>query len=133
RHIIDEFERVAIPHPDIHFSFINNNSELFDLPAAGLRQRIVNIFGKKFNEKLVPVNEETPILKLSGFIGKPEFAKKTRGEQFFFANNRFIKNGYLHKAVCTAFEGLLNDDNHPSYFLFLELDPARIDVNIHPT
>lgn len=133
RHIIDEFERVAIPHPDIHFSFINNNSELFDLPAAGLRQRIVNIFGKKFNEKLVPVDEETPILKLSGFIGKPEFAKKTRGEQFFFANNRFIKNGYLHKAVCTAFEGLLNDDSHPSYFLFLELDPARIDVNIHPT
>lgn len=133
RHIIDEFERVAIPYPEIHFSFINNGSEIFDLPKASLRQRIVNIFGKKFNEKLVPVDEETPILKLSGFIGKPEFSKKTRGEQFFFTNNRFIKNNYLHKAVCNAFEGLLSEDSHPSYFLFLEIDPAKIDVNIHPT
>jgi DNA mismatch repair protein MutL len=133
RHIIDEFERVALAHPDIHFTFTNNGSELFDLPAAPLRQRIVNIFGTKFNEKLVPVEENTPILKLTGFICKPEFAKKTRGEQFFFANNRFIRNGYLHKAVCNAFEGLINESNHPSYFLFLEIDPARIDVNIHPT
>ena len=133
RHIIDEFQRVAIPHPNIHFTLINGKSELFDLPKAGLRQRIVNIFGKKFNEKLVPVDEKTPILKLHGFIGKPEFAKKTRGEQFFFANDRFIRNGYLHKAVCSAFEGLLQDGIHPTYFLFLEIDPARIDVNIHPT
>lgn len=133
RHIIDEFERVALAHPNIHFSFINNGSELFDLPGAGLRQRIVNIFGKKFNEKLVPVDEETPILKLSGFICKPEFSKKTRGEQFFFANNRFIRNNYLHKAVCHAFEGLIGEGQHPSYFLFLEIDPAKIDVNIHPT
>jgi DNA mismatch repair protein MutL len=133
RHIIDEFERVAIPYPDIHFSFIHNGSELFELPVASLRQRIVNVFGKKFNEKLVPVNEETPILKLSGFIGKPEFSKKTRGEQFFFTNDRFIKNNYLHKAVCNAFEGLIGEDSHPSYFLFLEIDPAKIDVNIHPT
>ena len=133
RHIIDEFERVALAHPDIHFSFINNGSELFDLPAAGLRQRIVNIFGKKFNEKLVPVDESTPILKLNGFICKPEFSKKTRGEQFFFANNRYIRNNYLHKAVCNAFEGLISEGQHPAYFLFLEIDPARIDVNIHPT
>ncbi len=133
RHIIDEFERVALAHPDIHFTFTNNDSELFDLPAASLRQRIVNIFGNKFNEKLVPVEENTPILKLTGFICKPEFSKKTRGEQFFFANYRYIRNGYLHKAVCHAFEGLINESNHPSYFLFLEIDPARIDVNIHPT
>jgi DNA mismatch repair protein MutL len=133
RHIIDEFERVALPHYDIHFSMHHNGHELFDLPTATLRRRIVNIFGSKFNEKLVPVDEQTPILKLSGFICKPEFAKKTRGEQFFFANNRFIKNNYLHKAVCTAFQGLISEDNHPSYFLFLEIDPQRIDVNIHPT
>lgn len=133
RHIIDEFQRVALAHPQVHFDFINNGHSFFSLPGSPLRQRIVNIFGQKFNEKLVPVNEETPILKLHGFIGKPEFAKKTRGEQFFFANHRFIKNGYLHKAVCTAFEGLLQDGSHPTYFLFLELDPARIDVNIHPT
>ncbi len=133
RHIIDEFQRVAIPHPHIHFTFINGKSELFNLPPVGLRQRIVNIFGAKFNERLVPVEEKTPILQLHGFIGKPEFARKTRGEQFFFANNRYIKNGYLHKAVCNAFEGLLQDGSHPTYFLFLEIDPARIDVNIHPT
>ncbi len=133
RHIIDEFERVAIPHPDVHFSLHHNKHELFDLPAATLRKRIVNIFGNKFNEKLVPVEEHTPILKLSGFIGKPEFSKKTRGEQFFFANNRFIKNNYLHKAVCVAFEGLISENSHPSYFLFMEIDPQRIDVNIHPT
>lgn len=133
KHIIDEFERLAIPHHNVHFSLIHNNSELFNLPILPLRQRIVNVFGKKFNEKLVPVNEETPILKLSGFIGKPEFSKKTRGEQFFFTNNRFIKNSYLHKAVCNAFEGLLNEDSHPTYFLFLEIDPSKIDVNIHPT
>ncbi|AEV32142.1 DNA mismatch repair protein MutL [Owenweeksia hongkongensis DSM 17368] len=133
RHIIDEFERVALAHPDIHFSFVNNGNELFDLPAAGLRQRIVNIFGSKFNEKLVPVDEETPILKLTGFICKPEFSKKTRGEQFFFANNRYIRNNYLHRAVCNAFEGLLTEGSHPSYFLFMDIDPAKIDVNIHPT
>lgn len=133
RHIIDEFERVALAHPDVHFTFTNNDSELFDLPGTTLRQRIVHIFGSKFNEKLVPVEENTPILKLTGFICKPEFSKKTRGEQFFFANNRYIRNNYLHRAVCHAFEGLINENNHPSYFLFLEIDPARIDVNIHPT
>ena len=133
RHIIDEFERVALAHPDVHFSFVNNNSELFNLPPAPLRQRIVNIFGNKYNEKLVPLDEETPLIKLNGFIGKPEFSKKTRGEQFFFANNRYIRNGYLHKAVLRAFDGLISEGYHPSYFIFLEIDPGRIDVNIHPT
>lgn len=133
RHIIDEFERVALAHPAVHFECTHNKHNLFSLPGTALRQRIVNIFGKKFNEKLVPVKENTPILQLEGFIGKPEFAKKTRGEQFFFTNHRFIKNAYLHKAVCLAFEGLLSEGSHPSYFLFLTIDPARIDVNIHPT
>tara|TARA_R110001592_G_scaffold363155_1_gene680746 strand:+ start:20037 stop:21887 length:1851 start_codon:yes stop_codon:yes gene_type:complete len=133
RHLIDEFERVAMAHPDVAFSFEHNGSEIFNLPASSLRQRIVNIFGKKYNEKLVPVEESTEILSIHGFVGKPEFARKTRGEQFFFVNHRFIKNAYLHKAVQKAFEGLLNDDSYPSYFLYLELDPARIDVNIHPT
>lgn len=133
RHIIDEFERVALAHPQVSFEMLHNGKELFSLPATKLRQRIVNVFGKKFNEKLVPVTEKTEIVKLNGFVGKPEFAKKTRGEQFFFTNNRFIRNGYLHKAVCNAFEGLIQQGSHPTYFLFLELDPARIDVNIHPT
>lgn len=133
RHIIDEFERVALAHPNVGFRFEHNNNELFHLPASTLRQRIVNIFGKKFNEKLVPVYEETDLLRIEGFVGKPEFAKKTRGEQFFFVNFRYIRNGYLHKAVQKAFEGLLQPDSHPSYFLYLEIDPARIDVNIHPT
>lgn len=133
RHIIDEFEHVALAHPDVSFTFVNNGSELFNLPIASLRQRIVNVFGNRYNEKLVPLDEETPIIKLSGFIGKPEFSKKTRGEQFFFANNRYIRNGYLHKAVLRAFEGLISEGYHPSYFIFLEIDPARIDVNIHPT
>lgn len=133
RHIIDEFERVALAHPQVSFEMQHNAKELFNLPATKLRQRIVNVFGKKFNEKLVPVKESTEIVKLKGFVGKPEFAKKTRGEQFFFTNNRFIRNGYLHKAVCNAFEGLIQEGSHPTYFLFLELDPARIDVNIHPT
>lgn len=133
RHIIDEFERVAMAHPDVAFSFEHNGSEIFNLPPSTLRQRVVNIFGKKYNEKLVPVEESTEILSIHGFVGKPEFARKTRGEQFFFVNHRFIKNAYLHKAVQKAFEGLLSDDSYPSYFLYLELDPARIDVNIHPT
>ena len=133
RHIIDEFERVAMAHPEVGFRFEHNGSELFHLPASSQRQRIVNIFGKKYNEKLVPVDEDTEVIKLQGFVGKPEFAKKTRGEQFFFVNHRYIRNTYLHKAVQKAFEGLLLDDSHPSYFLFMELDPARIDVNIHPT
>lgn len=133
RHIIDEFERVALAHPEVAFQFEHNGSELFHLPASSRRQRIVNIFGKRYNEKLVPVDEDTDVIQLHGFVGKPEFAKKTRGEQFFFVNHRYIRNPYLHKAVQKAFEGLLLEDSHPSYFLFMELDPARIDVNIHPT
>lgn len=133
RHIIDEFQRVALAHPDISFSLTHNDNELFQLPVANHRQRITNILGGKTNEKLVPVDEDTEIVKISGFVGKPEFAKKSRGEQFFFVNNRFIKSPYLNHAVTAAFEGLLKDKSYPSYFLYLEVDPKSIDINIHPT
>ncbi|PIE99896.1 MAG: DNA mismatch repair protein MutL [Maribacter sp.] len=133
RHITDEFHRVALAHPGIAFDFYNNGSELFNLPKANQRQRIVHIFGRKTNEKLVPVNEETQVVRISGFIIKPEFAKKSRGEQFFFVNDRFIKSPYLHHAVMAAFEGLIRSDSYPGYFLYLDVDPASIDINIHPT
>lgn len=133
RHIIDEFHRVALAHPNIQFVLYHNGSEVFNLPESNYRQRIVNIFGAKTNEKLVPVNEETEVVKISGFVGKPEYAKKTRGEQFFFVNDRFIKSAYLNHAISSAFEGLLKDNTHPSYFLNLTVDPQTIDINIHPT
>jgi DNA mismatch repair protein MutL len=133
RHIIDEFHRVAMAHPKISFSLFSNGNELFNLPASNLRQRIVNIFGGKTNEKLVPINEQTEIVTLEGFIGKPEFGKKNRGEQFFFVNNRFIKNGYLHHAVMSAYEGLLKEGVQPSYFIYLQVPPHTLDINIHPT
>lgn len=133
RHVIDEFERVALAHNNIQFTFIHNGSEMFNLPASNYRQRIVNVFGGKTNEKLVPVQETTEIIEIHGFVAKPEYAKKSRGEQFFFVNDRFIKSGYLHHAVTAAFEGLLKDGTHPSYFLYLTLPANSIDINIHPT
>ncbi len=133
RHITDEFHRVALAHPAIEFHFYNNGSELFNLPACNKRHRISAIFGGKTNEKLVPVAEETQVVKVTGFICKPQFAKKSRGEQFFFVNNRFIKSPYLHHAVVAAFEGLIRPDHYPGYFLYLEVDPSSIDINIHPT
>ncbi|MBO0322115.1 DNA mismatch repair endonuclease MutL [Muricauda sp. CAU 1633] len=133
RHITDEFHRVALVHPNIEFHFYNNGSEIFNLPKSKHRQRIAHIFGSKMESRLVPVNEETEVVKISGFICKPEFAKKSRGEQFFFANNRFIKSPYLHHAVVAAFEGLIKQDMYPGYFLYLDVDPASIDINIHPT
>ncbi|NNK82811.1 MAG: DNA mismatch repair endonuclease MutL, partial [Flavobacteriaceae bacterium] len=118
RHIMDEFHRVALAHPTINFSMFHNGSELFNLPVGNNRQRIVNIFGLKTNEKLVPVTEDTEVVKIDGFVGKPEYAKKTRGEQFFFVNNRFIKSSYLNHAVNSVFEGLLTQGTHASYFLY---------------
>jgi DNA mismatch repair protein MutL len=133
RHIIDEFQRVALAHPEIGMSMYHNDGELFHLSAGILKQRIVGIFGGKTNEKLVPVQEETDILTIEGFVVKPEFSKKTRGEQFFFVNDRFIKNAYLNHAVSAAFDGLLPDRARASYFLYLTVDPKSIDINIHPT
>ena len=133
RHIIDEFHRVSLAHSSISFALYNNGSEAFNLPISNYRQRIVNIFGTKTNEKLVPVEEETEVLKISGFVGKPEFAKKTRGEQYFFVNDRFIKSAYLNHAIASAYDGLLKNGTHASYFLNLTVDPQTIDINIHPT
>ena len=133
RHIIDEFHRVALAHPNVAFQMLHNGGDVFNLPSSNSRQRIVNIFGSKTNEKLVPVSEETEILKIEGFVLKPEFGKKSRGEQFFFVNDRFIKSPYLHHAVASAFDGLVKNDIHPGYFLFLEVDTHSIDINIHPT
>ena len=133
RHIIDEFQRVSLAHPSISFLLHHNNNEVYHLKKSNLRKRIVAIFGAKMNEKLVPINEQTDIITVNGFVAKPEFAKKKRGEQFFFVNNRFIKSSYLNHAVMNAFEGLLEGGSHPSYFLYLEVPPNTIDINIHPT
>lgn len=133
RHVLDEFQRVALAHPSISFTLIHNGSELYNLPGSNMRQRIVAIFGGKTNEKLVPVSEDTDLIKINGFVGKPEFAKKNRGEQFFFVNDRYIKSPYLHHAIMSAFEGLLKEGNQPSYFLYLQVPPHTIDINIHPT
>jgi DNA mismatch repair protein MutL len=133
RHVLDEFQRVALAHPSISFTLIHNGSELYNLPGSNMRQRIVAIFGGKTNEKLVPVSEDTDLIKIHGFVGKPEFAKKNRGEQFFFVNDRYIKSPYLHHAIMSAFEGLLKEGNQPSYFLYLQVPPHTIDINIHPT
>jgi DNA mismatch repair protein MutL len=133
RHIIDEFQRVVLAHPNIYFTFFHNGSEMFNLPQSSLRQRIVSVFLGKTNEKLVPVREETEIVNVQGFVGKPEFAKKSRGEQFFFVNDRYIKSGYLHHAVMAAYDGLLKDGAQPSYFIYLQVPPNTIDINIHPT
>ncbi len=133
RHIIDEFQRVAMVHADVKFDMYHNGNEVFNLPISNHRQRITHIFGSKINEKLVPVQEETDLVTISGFVGKPEYAKRTRGEQFFFVNQRFIKSAYLNHAVNAAFEGLLKEKTHPSYFIYLDVDPKTIDINIHPT
>jgi DNA mismatch repair protein MutL len=133
RHILDEFQRIVLAHPDLFFSLHHNDNEVFHLPTGKLRQRIVGVFGNNYNKRLVPVSEETDILEISGYVGKPEFAKKTRGEQYFFINRRFIKSGYLHHAVMSAYEELIPSGVHPFYCLFLTIDPSRIDVNVHPT
>ncbi len=133
RHINDEFYRLALAHPQISFSLIHNGNLVYQLPKSNRLQRISNLFGHKLKEKLVPVKEETDYIKITGYIGKPEFAKLKRGEQFFFVNNRFIKSPYLHHALLSAYEGLIKDKSYPSYFIYFDIDPKHIDVNIHPT
>ncbi|AIL47743.1 DNA mismatch repair endonuclease MutL [Elizabethkingia anophelis] len=132
RHIMDEFQRVALAHPGLEFSLYNNDSEVFRLRKSTELQRIVDIFGRRLHSLLVPIKEETDWVRLSGYVGKPEAARKNRGEQFFFVNGRYFKSPYLSRAVQEAFEGLLQPQYIPSYFLFLEIDPEKIDVNIHP-
>ncbi len=133
KHILDEFTRITLAHPEIRFEYKNNQSVPLILPKTSLRQRIVNLMGNNYNDKLVPIQEDTIIVKIEGFIVKPEYARKTRGEQFLFVNNRFIKSSYLNHAIVVAFDELLPRESHPGYFIKLEVPPSEIDVNIHPT
>ncbi|MGB4775226.1 MAG: DNA mismatch repair endonuclease MutL [Daejeonella sp.] len=133
RHVIDEFQRVALANPEVFFTLHHDGNEIFHLPKGSLKQRLIHLFGNAYNQKLVPVEESTSIIELKGYIGKPEFAKKTRGEQFFFVNNRFIKDPYLNHAVLNAYEEVLPADSYPLYVLFIDIDPANIDINVHPT
>ena len=133
KHNLDEFIRIALAYPAIQFKFWNNQVEQFNLTAGTLKHRIVSLLGNHLEKNLVPVEEETEVLKIRGFIGKPQSATKTRGNQFFFINNRFIKNAYLHHAVMQAYESLIEKESFPFYVLFLEIDPTRVDVNVHPT
>ncbi len=133
RHILDEFQRIALAHAEVGFSLYHNDQEIYNLQPGKLSRRIVDMFGKNYREQLAYCEEETPYVKVRGYIGKPESAKKARGEQFFFANNRFIKHNYLHHAVIGAYDGTLPDNSHPFYVLFIDIDPSHIDINIHPT
>ncbi|MGV3686528.1 MAG: DNA mismatch repair endonuclease MutL [Daejeonella sp.] len=133
RHINDEFQRVALANPQIFFTLHHDNNEVYHLPPGSLKQRIIHLFGNAYNQKLVPVEEATSIIELKGYIGKPEFAKKTRGEQFFFVNNRYIRDPYLNHAVLNAYEEVLAPDSYPLYVLFIDIDPSNIDINVHPT
>ena len=133
RHIVDEFTRVALSFPSIFFSLTNNGQELFHLEAGSLKQRIVQLLGNNYTAKLVTVKEETDYMNIYGFVGKPETAKKTRGDQYFFVNNRFIKSAYLNHAVTNAYQEMVATDSFPMYVLFIDLDPEVVDVNVHPT
>ncbi|GAB3539709.1 DNA mismatch repair endonuclease MutL [Spirosoma fluminis] len=133
RHILDEFQRVALANPEVGFSLFHNDQEIYNLPAGKLSRRIIDMFGKSYREQLNFCEEQTPYVTVRGYIGKPESAKKARNEQFFFVNNRYIKHNYLHHAVIGAYEGTLPEGSHPFYVLFIDIDPSHIDINIHPT
>lgn len=133
RHILDEFQRIALANPEIKFSLIQNEQETYALPVEKLGKRIVDLFGKTYREQLAACEENTNFVSIKGYVGRPEYSKKTRGEQFFFVNNRFIKSSYLHHAVMSAYERLVPEGTFPFYVLFLTLDPSHIDINVHPT
>ena len=132
RHILDVFHRLAISHPKIEFSFINNEEEIFYLKPQSLNKRIISIFGEKIRENLIPINESTQIADISGYVLKPEFSKKSRNNQFIFVNSRYIKSQFISHSISSSYEGLLKDGYHPGYFLFIDIDPSKIDVNVHP-
>lgn len=133
RHIINEFNHIALAHAGVKMTLIHNDTQLLNLQATNLKQRITSVFGKNINQSLIQVDSETTLIKIKGFIGKPEFAKKTFGEQFFFVNGRYIRHPYFHKAVIKAYENILHNDALPSYFIFFDINPDKIDINIHPT
>lgn len=133
KYLIEEFFHVALVHCNVGFTFINNEKLLFQLNPTNLKQRIVSLQGSAYNQRLVPVEQSSAIVNISGFVGRPEFARKSRGEQYFFTNNRFIKSPYLHHAIENAFQELIPKDSFPTYFIYLSVDPKMIDVNIHPS
>ena len=133
RHIINEFQKVALAHPEIKLLLFHNDSEIYNLPSSNLRQRIVGLFGKSINQDLISVDTSTTLVNISGFIGKPENARRTFGEQFFMVNRRYIRHSYFHKAVMEAYKNILPPDMFPAYFIYLDVDPEHIDINIHPT
>jgi DNA mismatch repair protein MutL len=133
KNIIDEFIRVAMAFPEIFFSLNSNGQQVFHLEKGTLKQRIIQILGSNYNSKLVSVQEQTDYLDIIGFVGKPETAKRTRGDQYFFVNNRFIKSAYLNHAVMSAFQEMIPKDSFPMYALFIDLDPSQLDINVHPT
>ncbi len=133
RHVLDEFQRIALAHPEVSLNLFHNDTEIFNLPSGKLVRRIIDIYGKSYREQLASCNEETSYINVRGYIGKPEYARKTRGEQYFFVNDRYIKHSYLHHAVINAFDGSIPDGSFPFYVIFIDIDPAHIDINIHPT
>ncbi|MCC6372050.1 MAG: DNA mismatch repair endonuclease MutL [Bacteroidia bacterium] len=133
KHIVDEIERVAIPHTNIHFVFISNGNEVLNLPAGNLMQRIKSLMGNYIQKELVQINEDTSFVKITGYVSLPEYAIKSKKEQYFFVNNRFVRNPFLNHAIYEAYKELISYQSHPRYFIFLELDPKHIDINIHPT
>ena len=133
KNVIWEIQRIALPNPEIKINFFHNNAAVYELPKANYRKRIVDLFGKGLNQSLVLVDEKTSIVNIYGFIGQPKYARKTMGEQFFFVNGRYMRHPYFHKAVMLAYEQLLPPNAYPSYFLFMDVDPADIDINVHPT
>lgn len=133
RHIVTEVQRVALAHPSIYFRLIHNDSEIYNLPVGNLRQRVVGVFGKNINKELVSLKTKTSIAKIEGFIGKPDMAKKRSGDQYLFVNDRFFKSGYFHRAIMNAYDGIIAPGMHPTYFIFFDVNPTEIDVNIHPT
>ena len=132
-HIISEFQRIVLANPEVEFKLYHNDSEVYLLPKANIRQRIVSVFGKRINQNLITVESNTSIINIKGFIGKPEYARKKSGEQFFFINNRFMRSAYFNKAILNAYNQILQPESVPSYFLYLDAHPSTIDVNIHPT
>ncbi len=133
KHIIYEFQRIALANPDVEFVLESNDTEVYNLPASNLKQRIVHIFGKNMNPNLTTIDTDTSIVRINGFIGKPENARRTPGEQFFFINGRYMRHPYFHRAVMSSYEKILPPETIPSYFIYLEADPDTIDINIHPT
>jgi DNA mismatch repair protein MutL len=133
KHIIEEFTRVALAFPEIYFSFTNNGQDVFHWESGSFKQRAIHVLGNSYQTKLVAVGEKTDYLTISGFVGKPETAKKTRSDQYFFVNRRFIKSAYLHHAIANAFDGLIPKESFPSYILYIDVDPAQVDINVHPT